>query len=624
MSSIRSRLMIAMAAVTVIAVVAVGWQAYSISRTSLEQESFNQLIAVRELKADQVESFFRTLRDQVIALSGNPMVTEAMASLTDAFRAEPAMGSYGELADLRLFYAQEFMARAQGANAPLGGLADLWPEDPRSLSMQQLYIAANPHPIGEKHQLDRSTNNRRYDQLHVDYHPVFRDLSKRFGFYDFFLVDADTGYIVYSVEKEIDFATSLVDGPYRNSNIAEVFRKAREARNANFALMVDYESYMPSYGAHASFIGSPIFVNGRAEGVLIVQVPLDRVDRIMTSGRAWSSVGLGKTGETYLIGPDLTLRNQSRFMLSDPEGFFSDITESGVDQSTADRIRSLGSAVGLLTVDTPGSRAALSGQSGTQIFRDYRGEPVLSAYRKLDIPDVHWAIMSEKDRSEAFAEALRLRNLIAAMVLLTALVATGLAWLIAHNLVAPLRALAGSAERLSSGDLEVSLNIERGDEIGQLAKNFERMRRSIQELIRRQESAIEALATPLIPFRKEILIVPMVGVIDRSRMQQLREGLVEGVHQQGARVALIDLTGVPEMDPEAAAGLSDVAIAVGLLGARVVLTGLRPEIAEQWVSQEVQMPNAASERSLERGIARALEITAGQSGGAREWGMDND
>ena len=618
MKSIRTRLMIAMAAVTVVAVVAVGWQAYSISRTSLERESFNQLIAVRELKAGQVEGFFQTLRDQVIALSGTPMVARGMDSLADAFDAEEIIDSDDGLIDLRLFYTQEFMTRAKNANAPLGSLADLWPEDPRSLSMQQRYIAENPHPVGEKHQLDRSTNSARYDQLHSDYHSVFRDFSKRFGLYDLFLVDADTGYIVYSVEKEIDFATSLLDGPYRSSNIAEVFRKAREARNANFAVMVDYESYMPSFGAQAAFIGSPIFVNGRAEGVLIIQLPLDRLDQIMTSGRAWSSVGLGRTGETYLVGPDLTLRSQSRFMLSDPEAFFRDITESGVDQSTVERIRALGSAVGLLAIDTPGSRDALSGKSGAQIFYDYRGEPVLSAYRKLKIPDVHWAIMSEKDRSEAFAESLRLRNLIGAMVLLTALVATALAWMLARNLVAPLRALAANAERLSSGDLEVSLSIERGDEIGQLAKNFERMRLSIQELVQRQESAIEALATPLIPFRKDILIVPMVGVIDRSRMQQMRESLVEGVHQQGARVVLIDLTGVPEIDPEASAGLSEVVTAVGLLGARVVLTGLRPEIAEQWVSQEVQLPKAASERSLERGIARAIEITAGRSGDATE------
>ena len=165
-------------------------------------------------------------------------------------------------------------------------------------------------------------------------------------------------------------------------------------------------------------------------------------------------------------------------------------------------MRSLGSAVGLLTVDTPGTRMALDGQTGTQIFDDYRGQAVLSAYRKLALPDVDWAIMSEMDQAEAFAEVHLLRNLTAAMLLATAIVAMGLAWWIARNLVAPLRTLRDSANRLSAGDLEVSLSIDRGDEIGELATSFEQMRRSIQDLIQRQEASIEALATPFDPFQK--------------------------------------------------------------------------------------------------------------------------
>ena len=251
---------------------------------------------------------------------------------------------------------------------------------------------------------------------------------------------------------------------------------------------------------------------------------------------------------------------------------------------------------------------ALDGQAGAQIFDDYRGQPVLSAYRKLGLPDVDWAIMSEKDQAEAFAETLRLRNLIAGLVLFTAIIAIGLAWLIARNLVAPLRALRDSANRLADGDLDVGLNIDRGDEIGELAASFEQMRRAIQDLIQRQEASIEALATPLIPFRKEILIVPMVGVVDQTRIDQLRVSLIEEVHRQRSRVVIIDLTGVPEMDANSVARLNRVTGSASLLGASVVLTGLRPEIAQQWARQEVEIRNAMSERSLERGIARALEI----------------
>jgi rsbT co-antagonist protein RsbR len=84
--------------------------------------------------------------------------------------------------------------------------------------------------------------------------------------------------------------------------------------------------------------------------------------------------------------------------------------------------------------------------------------------------------------------------------------------------------------------------------------------------------------------------------------------LIDEVHQQRSRVVIIDLTGVSEMDATTVTGLNRVAGAASLLGATVVLTGLRPEIAQKWAQQEVQIRNAVSERSLERGIARALEI----------------
>ena len=588
--------------------IVVGLQAYWVARSALEDASFDKLIAVRELKSEQVGSFFGTIRDQVAALSSDPTVIEAMESFSTAFSSDSMSGQIEDPAPLRSFYSQDFMARATEARAPVGNYVELWPEDPLTQRMQLRFIAANAYPVGEKYQLNRSSGGSRYDEVHATYHPMLRDFSKRFGFYDLFLVSADSGYIVYSTEKEIDFATSLIDGPHRDSSIAAVFRETRLANNANFVRMVDFASYLPSYGAQASFLASPVARNGQVLGVLIVQVPLDRLDAIMTSDGSWSRTGLGKMGETYLVGPDYTLRTQSRSFLTDREAFFDSISAVGVEQATVARMRSLGSAIGLLSIDSPGARAALAGQSGTQIFDNYRGESVLSAYRKLDLPDVSWAIMSEKAQSEAFADVLRLRNLIAVTVLVTAVVAIILGWLIARNLVAPLSALRDSANRLSDGELGLELKIDRNDEIGELALSFEQMRLSIQELIKRQEASIEALATPFIPFRREILIVPMVGVVDHSRIDQLRGSLIEEVHRQRSKVVIIDLTGAPEIDAASAAGFNLVAGAVGLLGATVVLTGLRSQIAAQWAEQEVQISNAESERSLERGIARALEI----------------
>ena len=78
--------------------------------------------------------------------------------------------------------------------------------------------------------------------------------------YDIFLVDAETGFIVYSVFKEVDYATSLKSGPYRDTGIGKVFRKALEATSPDAVVIEDFAPYEPSYNASASFIASSLFL----------------------------------------------------------------------------------------------------------------------------------------------------------------------------------------------------------------------------------------------------------------------------------------------------------------------------------------------------------------------------
>ena len=84
-----------------------------------------------------------------------------------------------------------------------------------AMNLQYQYIAANPHPLGSKNNLDRANDGSRYSELHGALHPYLRTALRQFGLYDIFLVEPRNGTIVYTVFKELDFATSLVNGPYR-------------------------------------------------------------------------------------------------------------------------------------------------------------------------------------------------------------------------------------------------------------------------------------------------------------------------------------------------------------------------------------------------------------------------
>jgi len=488
---IGTKILIVFVSIGVVAVAVIGVFAYSLGGATLERESFNKLTAVREMKADQIEDYFQEIRDQVVTLSEDRMIIDAMKAFDSAFHlAEHELGitdaEMGAMdSQLRGYYEDEFLARLIPNLLRDVTVSEYWPQDRSTRVLQSLYISSNPHDVGSKNLLDNPGDGSSYSEAHEIYHPILANYLERFGYYDIFLVDADTsGHISYSVFKEIDFGTSLLYGPYSDANFAAAYQAAREATNKDFVKLVDFEPYQPSYNAPAAFIASPIFDGPDKVGVLVFQMPVDRINGIMTSGEGWADVGLGESGETYIVGDDYTLRNQSRFLIEDPENYFQAIEEVGVPLDTRARIRNINSTIGLQEVRTRGTEAALQGESGSAIFPDYRGVPVLSAYGPLNIEDVRWAIMSEIDESEAFATigVLATRTSIAAIVLIAAIVVTAVFF--ARSLTRPLVELTGKADELASGNLDVAIrSSDQKDEIGKLARSFDVMRASLKQMV---------------------------------------------------------------------------------------------------------------------------------------------
>ena len=336
-------------------------------------------------------------------------------------------------------------------------------------------------------------------------------------------------------------------------------------------------------------------------------MPVDRINTIMTSREEWGRVGLGDTGETYIVGRDLTLRNQSRFLIEDRESYLRSIEASGVGSSTVDRIATLGSTIGLQEVRTEGTLAAIGGETGTGMFPDYRGVPVLSAYRPLDIADVSWGIMSEIDRAEALAPVRSLRNRALTVLAILVVAILGIAAWFANTLTQPIKSLGRVAGELAEGRLDQALEVSGNDEISDLTRSFETMRRSLQSLVRQQEREIDALSVPLIPLRDAVMAMPLVGELDPRRLSKVRETLVEGLHGSEAKAVLLDLTGVPRLDEQSAAGMIGAARAARLLGVQVVLTGMQADVAKSLADLELHLDGIETARTLESGIRLALE-----------------
>ena len=354
--------------------------------STLRQEAINKLVAVRENKRQAVERYIGDIHEQVRFLAHDQRVIEAVTDLSSLYASAVVHEELSEAqleewrAELGGYYRDHYGAEYSKQNG--GEMVDveamLAALDPSGVALQHCYIHANTNPLGEKHKLDRGGGVAIYHELHEVVHPTLREYLERFGYYDIFLIDTE-GNVVYSVYKEIDFATSLEKGSWAESGLAKVYRKAKEAEEGA-VVFEDFSRYTPSYEAPAGFVASPIYSDGELAGVAAFQFPIDRLNAIMAERS-----GLGKTGEAYLIGPDKLMRSDS----------FLDPDNHSVIASFRDPVKG--------KVDTEAAREALAGKSDFDVIVDYNGNPVLSAFTPVKVGEATWGLLAEIDIAEAYS-----------------------------------------------------------------------------------------------------------------------------------------------------------------------------------------------------------------------------
>jgi len=161
---------------------------------------------------------------------------------------------------------------------------------------------------------------------------------------------------------------------------------------------------------------------------------------------------------------------------------------------------------------------------------------------------------------------------------------------------------------IQSGESAVIASIVRDLTDQQLA---EQERMALQDqVIAAQQAALRELSTPLIPLADHVVAMPLIGSVDSARAQQIVEELLSGVAANRATTAIIDITGVPIVDTQVAGALLRAAQAVELLGSRVVLTGIRPEVAQTLVGIGVNLGSIVTRATLQDGIAYAMRKIA--------------
>lgn len=472
--SYRAKLQAVFLILGLTAIALTGWEASAGASAALREATYDRLTAFRQACVRRIERYFQDLGGHVLALSTDESVLRALEEFNAAWQSLPA-ASLAQDQALREYYRG------------FGPAAESWfPADPRTRSLQHLFLVSNPHPMGAKDRMLEAPGP--YGRIHARYHPTLHRYQTAFGFYDILLIDSASARVLYTVFKEPDLGIRLTDSPYRASALGQIFERAMALGEPEQFVLADYTPYAPSHSAPAAFAAAPIWRAGSKVGVLAIQVSIAEVNRVMTADRNWAAEGFGRTGQAYIVGPDNKLRSDMRYLIEQPERHREELGE-------------FGTAILRLRVAEDAARYRTSAP-GTEIGTDVRGVPVLRSHAPLNVPGIDWALMAEIEMEEAFEPVRKLRTRILGLGILIACGFWIAASLLARSVTRPVTLLAEGAQQLGGRNFDFRLPVGSEDEIGKLAAEFNRMAEALRKTTVSKED-LQELAGRLITAQED-------------------------------------------------------------------------------------------------------------------------
>ncbi|MCP4965349.1 MAG: hypothetical protein GY926_08940 [bacterium] len=399
------------------------------------------------VKAEEVARYLNSMRSQTAALAASKGTETALERFADAYRQleatdADALDEAESIVDD--FYRDSFTPALEQTLGVAVGWRSLVPVNDAAVYLQRHYVAAE-EDLGQG-LVDDAGDGSEWSAVHREFHLNLLDTAVRLGADDLYLVDAD-GNIVYSVAKEIDFATSLDLGPHGGSTLAVVTRAARDAAEKGTTQVVDMAAYTPDLGSPMMFIASPIFDSDSMSGVLILKIPSESIDTIVTSEQGWDDEGFGDTGEVYLVGEDGRMRSVARRFVEDRDAFLTDVSTVGA-ASAAEQTAMNGvgtTAIFLKAADRSDLAAAAESGSATTGGLNYLLRPVLSSVDSLEVDGFTWYVVTEVEDEEVTTPIQDFRRalLVAVAVFVIGITFATVAW--ARRVFRPVRMI---SERL--------------------------------------------------------------------------------------------------------------------------------------------------------------------------------
>jgi hypothetical protein len=501
---VQSKVLAMVLLASLLSLLLTGLVSYTIGSHVLTKAASNQLLALRNSRAEAIKDYFSFLTDHVLTTGESFIVIDGLKAFKAAYpKLKSATITPEQQKRLVAYYTDKFIPKLKQNVDGDPALATYLPRTPEDRFITYHYTANNPHPQ-EMGKLDDPGDGSEFSAVHKKFNPRFRRLAEVFGYRDIFLVDIDTADVLYTVSKEADMGSNLKTGVYADSALAKTFEEIRKSRDPNFVYVSDIEHYKASFGEPAFFIGTTVFDGDNFIGALIYQINPDQLDRVMTDNKKWEQQGLGETGESFLVAQDYKFRSSPREFLQHPKEYFSLLARQGVSKEKIDWIKRTNSPILIQSVRSEAVKRALSGQSGEVEYLDYRGKKALASYQPIRLGQFEWGLVAKIDKAEALQGVQRLRN---ALLLLGAILIpllTMLSLALARSFIQPIQRLMGATKQIISGDTAVQVKVDSEDEFGELSRSFNSMASTLkerEEAIRSQLQENDRLLLNILPAR---------------------------------------------------------------------------------------------------------------------------
>jgi class 3 adenylate cyclase len=535
--SIQSKLLVMLLVTSILSAAVVGAIGYQSGRSSLRASVFDRLTEIRASQSRQLEAQFAELKNSLVIYTRGSTATSAIAAFTAGFdELDTATISPEQWQSIVDYYNNQFEKSEQAQTGDRLDVDALLPTSNAQKYLQAYYTA--PFSDWEKAiRFDDARDGSAWSAANARFNDFFREIVLRFEFEDALLLDT-RGNVVYSANKGVDLGTNILTGPYRDGELAEAYQKSLASNVIDYVGVTDFADYQPA-DEPTAWLVSPVGPQNRVEGVLALQFPISTINGLMTADKQWEAAGMGKTGETFLVGPDDLMRSDSRLFLENPEDFKREVVDAGTPPDVADEsIRQHGTTL-VQPVAAEATRQAQRGQSGTIVEADYLGQETLQAYAPVDLPGLHWSVIAKIDTAEAFAPVATFTRTLVLSTAVIIFVVCIAAMLLARLFVRPIRRLEAGAQQISAGDYHVTLPVRSRDEFGDLTVAFNDMSRNLaikDELLTEQRRENDRLLLSLMP-------EPVV-----ARYREGEETIAQD--HQNVTVIFADIVGLDELSTD--------------------------------------------------------------------------